>query len=126
MFRTGRIGAAAATLAAGALTPCVLLAHAHLVSAEPADGATVDAAPTVINLEFDDALELEFSSFTLRPADAGGHAQDLAAAARAESYSVELAVPGPLAPGGYALEWQIMASDGHVTEGTVIFTVAGE
>lgn len=120
------MGATAAALSIGTLAPGMLLAHAHLVSAEHADGATVDAAPTVITLEFDDALELEFSSFTLRPVGADGNAHDLAAAAGADGQGVELTVPDTLTPGGYLLEWQIMASDGHVTEGTVNFTVGGD
>jgi methionine-rich copper-binding protein CopC len=30
----------------------------------------------------------------------------------------------PLAPGAYQARWKVMAADGHVTEGTVAFTVA--
>jgi hypothetical protein len=29
----------------------------------------------------------------------------------------------PLEPGGYQARWKVMAADGHVTEGTVLFTV---
>ncbi len=124
MAKTRRFRAAAAALAMGALAPGALLAHAHLVGAAPADGETVDAAPEIITLAFDDALELEFSSFTLRPAD--GEAQDLSAVAGAGAQSVELTVPETLPPGAYALDWAVMASDGHVTEGTLTFTVAGD
>ena len=29
----------------------------------------------------------------------------------------------PLEPGAYQARWKVMAADGHVTEGTVVFTV---
>jgi hypothetical protein len=33
-------------------------------------------------------------------------------------------LPPALAPGAYQARWKVMAADGHVTEGTVAFTVA--
>ena len=31
----------------------------------------------------------------------------------------------PLAAGSYQARWKVMSADGHVTEGTVLFTVLG-
>ena len=33
-------------------------------------------------------------------------------------------LPPALPPGDYQVRWKVMAADGHVTEGTVPFTVA--
>ncbi|HEX6989086.1 MAG TPA: copper resistance protein CopC, partial [Bacillota bacterium] len=38
---------------------------------------------------------------------------------------MRLTLQEPLPAGGYRVEWRILAADGHVTEGTIAFTVEG-
>ena len=65
---------AAGMLGLGASAP--VLAHAELVSSDPADKAVLAAPPTIITLTFSDGLDAAKSSFRLdRPGRHGRHRQ---------------------------------------------------
>ena len=113
-----------AILSAAAL--CLLSAgaqaHAFLVRAEPAVGATVGNVPPAIRLEFSEAVELAFSGVDM--ADAGGIAIILKAPHFGDAaHKVIVADLPPLAPGAYHLKWHVVSVDTHRTDGDFTFTV---
>jgi len=97
-------------------------AHAHLVRATPAEGATVKSAPNEVTLKFNEKLEPAFSSAVIR--DSAGKQVDKADAQvdKADRTVVRVSVP-PLNPGVYTVEWRAMSSDTHKINGNFTFRV---
>jgi methionine-rich copper-binding protein CopC len=98
-------------------------AHAFLDTADPAVGATLNAAPTVVTLTFSEGLEPHFSSITV--VDAGGQRVDLndfhAVADDPKRIAVGLK---PLVPGSYKVVWRATSVDSHKTNGSYSFKLA--
>jgi methionine-rich copper-binding protein CopC len=97
-------------------------AHAHLVSSQPANGATVAAAPASVTLVFSESAKVTALSIQSASDKAP---QKLAVAAAEDSVSHAIALP-VLAAGDYSLIWHALSDDGHVTSGTVKFSVRGQ
>jgi len=93
-------------------------AHAHLSASIPAEGSS-GKAPEAVVLTFSEAARLTALSLQ-KEGDATRKLAPLPAVAAAR-----LTVPLPeLQPGRYTLSWRVVAvEDGHVTSGTVHFTV---
>ena len=114
------LGAAALAAAPGA----VPRAHAHALCADPdpGHGATVAAAPERVSCNFTEPLAPGSSDMTVvdrcgRRVDDG----DVRVLLREMSVSVT-----GTGPGRYDMRWTtVSAADGHQSEGTVQFTVAG-
>jgi len=96
------------------------LGHAELISAEPADGSTVEGPSISVVLTYDEPLA-EGSSATLNgpsgpevnlPIDPAGPTRMTSG-------------PDPLTvdPGAYTIQWTSVAADGDIERGTVRFTV---
>jgi methionine-rich copper-binding protein CopC len=97
-------------------------AHAHLVSATPAEKAVV-ASPSNIVVHFSEGLEPKFSSFDLTNA-AGAKIAMADIAVDAKDKKTLTGTPkAPLAPGAYEVAWHVVAGDGHKSEGKFGFTV---
>jgi len=95
-------------------------AHAHLVSSDPAAGATV-AAPKAITLTFSEKLEGKFSGADLSKDGAPLGSHSLLDPADGKALTVS---PGaPLSAGAYKVSWHAVSVDGHRTKGEVAFTV---
>jgi copper resistance protein C len=109
-------------LLAGALWPSAALAHAFLDHAEPAVGATVNAAPSELRLFFTQELELAFSDVTLSGADGQAIATAAASIDPQNRAEMVLKLP-PLAPGHYRVSWHAVSVDTHRTEGTFTFDI---
>jgi methionine-rich copper-binding protein CopC len=110
-----RFIALALAMAAGACQ-----AHARLEASEPTASSTLDQAPKMLRLQFNEAVEPAFSRITLR--DAADHAIALAAPAFARPN--EMAVPLPaLASGEYHVQWATVSHDGHKSRGEFAFRV---
>jgi copper transport protein len=100
--------------------PRPAIAHALLVRSQPANGATVAAAPDLVRLWFSEEISTEVS--TARLVDRSG-ATVAGTTVRADAQLVELHVPG-LARGTYGVLWRVLAADdGHTSSGTVVFSV---
>ncbi len=99
-----------------------VFAHAHLVTATPAAGATT-AAPTEVAISYTEGLEPKFS--TIEVTSATGARVDKAdlhiVGGNAKNVAVSLQ---PLPPGTYKVEWHATSVDTHKTEGSFSFTVA--
>ncbi|HEX6496662.1 MAG TPA: copper resistance CopC family protein [Acidobacteriaceae bacterium] len=104
------------------LLPHAAFAHAVLVKSSPAQGATVKAGAAVdITLTYNSRIDALHSSLHLVGPD--GKAETLAVDAHGAPNLLAAKAPG-LTAGEYKLEWQVMATDGHITRGTVEFRVA--
>ena len=104
------------------LLPHAAFAHAVLVKSSPAQGATVTAGGAVnVTLTYNSRIDVVHSSLHLVGPD--GKAQSLAVDAHAAP-NLLVAKASALAAGAYKLEWQVMATDGHITRGTVEFRVS--
>jgi methionine-rich copper-binding protein CopC len=96
-------------------------AHAIILESAPVQGSS-GPAPRRLLLRFNSRLERSLCSVQLV-----GPGQRVVALLRQEPDMPPdtLAYPLPtLAAGAYQARWKVMAADGHVTEGTVAFTVA--
>ncbi len=113
--------AAAAAFALGAAPSA--FAHAHLVSATPAPGATVKAAPSTLQLTFDDEVEPQFTTVTVTGPKGERVAAGKVQADPQNGKRVSFAVP-QLAPGRYSVTWHATDTDTHKTQGSYSFTVA--
>jgi methionine-rich copper-binding protein CopC len=111
-----------------ALTACAALlaiagaaaAHAHLVSSDPAAGATV-AAPKAISLTFSEKLEGRFSGADL--SKAGGPLGSHTMLDPKGGKTLTVSPGAPLSAGDYKVSWHAVSIDGHRTRGEVAFTV---
>ncbi|MDT4933058.1 MAG: copper transport protein [Pseudonocardiales bacterium] len=98
-------------------------AHAVLVTSDPANGATVAAAPGSVRLWFSEEISAQLSGARLVDHDGNAVAGSQAVAARGDPRLLELALPH-LAHGTYGVLWRVLAEDdGHTTNGVVLFNV---
>jgi methionine-rich copper-binding protein CopC len=123
-IRIRRLFAAlAVALALVAVVPAIALAHAELVSSDPADGSTLSEPPLLIVLTFSQDV-VGNSSIKL----IGPDGSELASAGpdSAEPTTIRLVSPElpTLAPGAYRIDWQSIADDGDLLRGQIHFTVA--
>jgi methionine-rich copper-binding protein CopC len=118
--RTITVSIAAALL--GGFATTAALAHAHLVKATPASGATIQPAPNEVTLRFNEKLEGAFSSVVVR--DAAGKQVDKGDAHldKADRATLRISLP-QLTPGAYTVEWRAMSADTHKINGNFTFTV---
>ena len=102
------------------LLPHAAFAHAVLVKSSPAQGATVKAGNVDITLTYNSRIDALHSSLHLIRPD--GKEQTLAVDAHAAA-NLLVAKATALPAGAYKLEWQVQASDGHISRGIVAFHV---
>jgi copper resistance protein C len=116
-----RVSVVALAIALLLLLPHAAFAHAVLVKSSPAQGATVKAGDVDITLTYNSRIDALHSSLHLIGPD--GKAETLAVDAHAGP-NLLVAKAAALAAGAYKLEWQVQASDGHISRGVVAFRVA--
>jgi copper transport protein len=96
-------------------------AHATLQSSTPAANSVLEAGPSYIVLDFDDAVDASVSSIQLYSQDA-----KVVAIAKpqpgADPSIVQAAVP-LLGVGLYAVVWRVTSQDGHVVDGAFSFQI---
>jgi copper resistance protein C len=98
-------------------------AHAHLVRATPAVGATVSTPPSEVMLRFSEKLESAFSSVVVRDqsgkqVDKGGATVD-----KGDRTLMRVLLQQPITPGVYKVEWKAMSADTHKIDGNFTFKV---
>lgn len=110
------------TLAAVAAiaTASPAFAHARLVSATPASGATV-SAPQGVSLTFSERFAAPFS--TVEVVNGQGRAVALRQSVSEDGKTLRGALERPLSAGTYTVRWAIAAADGHRMTGSYSFTV---
>lgn len=115
-----RCGAATLAVVLLLLLPHAAFAHAVLVKSSPAQGATVKAGDVDITLTYNSRIDALHSSLHLIGPD--GKATTLAVDGHAAPNLLVSKAAG-LSAGAYKLEWQVQASDGHISRGVVAFRV---
>lgn len=96
-------------------------AHAHLQQSSPADNSVITASPSNLVLNFSEAARLTALSIQ-KGSESPQKLKSLPAAA-----ARQISVPLPsLTPGAYSLSWHALSEDGHVTSGTLHFTLAAD
>ena len=96
------------------------LAHATLIESTPAKDAVLAKPPHEIRLRFNARIEGRVTRMTLRRNDGVDIPVKVSQSARGNVLTV--AVP-ELAPGIYTLGYKVMATDSHITEELIRFTV---
>lgn len=107
-------------VAAILLLPGLLWAHARLVRSDPAQGATLEKAPTQVRLVFSEKPEIALATIRL----IGGF--DTVALAPleldpADPHVIVAPIGSPLKPGPYRIAWRVAARDGHPVSGAIDF-----
>jgi copper resistance protein C len=124
VIRGGRAALRAWALCAALLAcnPVAAAAHAIILESEPAAGAKLVEPPARIYLRFNSKLEKSLSHVTLTAAD--GRPVSLPVAAAGGEMPDRIVLPlGKLRAGAYVVRYKVLATDGHITEGALRFTV---
>lgn len=98
-------------------------AHGKLVKANPAPGSSVGAAPSQVQLWFDEPPELSFSE--VQVLNAQKQRVDTGALQLAPNDNLSLIMPlKGVTDGTYTVVWKILSqADGHITRGVYAFNV---
>ena len=112
----------ALSLAALALTGATAFAHAKILKSNPANGSTVNAAPTELRLQYNELVEAAASTVKLIGLGGVVIAPEKAIADKENAKTLVLGLPR-LGAGDYRAEWSTMGHDGHRTKGKIRFTV---
>jgi len=94
--------------------------HIVLIESSPSHGAILEESPDVVSLRFNAALEPSITHVTL--VDLKKHTQALRVTDASTVERIVATVP-PLPPGVYLVNYTVLATDGHVTEGSIRFTI---
>jgi methionine-rich copper-binding protein CopC len=117
----GRLLALAAAVALVLLLPARAAAHAELLETTPADGETVAGTPEELSASFNEPLETEGSTFSIR--NAAGERLAVGRIDPADRTRLVIDPVPELAPGTYEMRWQAATADGHIENDTWSFTV---
>jgi methionine-rich copper-binding protein CopC len=115
-----RGGAMIAVAAVLVLVPRVALAHAVLVKSTPTINATVNGPDVAVTMKF--SLRVDGTRSTLLLSTSDGKSQPLAIEQQSAPDTLTTHAT-KLGPGKYAIHWQVLATDGHVTRGEIPFQV---
>jgi methionine-rich copper-binding protein CopC len=107
----------ATTLCVGAVSAW---AHAIIVESSPKMNGVVTGPVVEISLRFNVRVDGARSRLTLVKPDRTSHAVEVLRQSAPDSLAATIA---GLVPGKYQLHWQVLASDGHITQGDIPFTV---
>jgi methionine-rich copper-binding protein CopC len=95
-------------------------AHTRLESSDPADGASLDAAPTQVSLTFNESVPAEFAQITVIGPDGTSYPTGAVVAAD----GVLTAPVAGLGPAGrYEIGYRVVSDDGHPVTGSLAFTL---
>lgn len=111
-----RIAAVLVALLTVLASTSAAFAHASLLRAEPADGAVVAEAPTVLRFTFNEPV----SPLVFRLIAPDGSVSTPVAVAENSTVTVR---PPALQRGTHVLSWRVVSADGHPVGGTIMFSV---
>jgi len=104
------------------LLPGVSWAHAFPDHSDPKVGATITAAPALVRIWFDSDLEPAFSTIMVHNANNEMVDKRDGRVDPKDSTLLEVSLP-KLPPGTYRIMWNVVARDGHRTQGDYTFTI---
>ncbi|SFI70755.1 copper transport protein [Bradyrhizobium sp. Gha] len=94
------------------------LAHAALISVEPASGSMLASAPKAVELRFNEAV----TPGAIQLIDGAGRGRDDARVS-ASGVGISVAMPPDLPKGTAVLSYRVISQDGHPVAGSVIFSI---
>lgn len=94
------------------------LAHAALISVEPASGSILASAPKAVELRFNETV----TPGAIQLIDGAGRARD-DARVTTSGESISVAMPPDLPQGTAVVSYRVISQDGHPLAGSVIFSV---
>jgi methionine-rich copper-binding protein CopC len=96
-------------------------AHAALATSSPADGATLTAAPTSVELTFDEPLLEDTETVSINDIDG-----NVVASQQVKPTGTTVSVPWPadLTTGTFQVAYRVVSGDGHPVMGAITFTIA--
>jgi methionine-rich copper-binding protein CopC len=97
-------------------------AHARLENTEPKAGSTLDSAPKVVRLQFNETLEPAFSKVRLSDGANAELALPKVELDKSDSKTMIATLPA-LHSGEYHVQWSAMTHDGHKAKGEFTFEV---
>ncbi len=104
--------------------PRTAMAHALLMHSTPAAHGVVHDRSLPIELDYNSRVDGSRSRLTLTAKqDAGARPIALQPLVQTAPQVLKSAAAVPLAPGGYTLHWIVLAADGHISRGEIVFTV---
>jgi methionine-rich copper-binding protein CopC len=98
----------------------VAWAHAVLVSAQPGENSVVAGPDVAVLLKYNSRVDSQHSTLTLLAPD--GRVEKVAIGGQPAPGLLSAKLTG-LIKGAYELRWQVLAIDGHVTRGKVLFQI---
>jgi methionine-rich copper-binding protein CopC/putative copper export protein len=103
----------------------VAFAHAFVIGSDPVDGSTVNAAPSVVRIYFNESIGSASIAHVFAP---DGHIVDAARSSiphtNPRELDTSLTTPGALPQGGYTVRWTALSdADGHTTHGVIGFNI---
>jgi methionine-rich copper-binding protein CopC len=108
-------------LAALALSPAQALAHAHVVSSNPAANAAI-APPKQVSVTFSEKLVPAFSkvAFSMAGMNMG---VPVKTSVSTDGKTIVAVPQGAFMKGSYVINWTAASADGHKTKGSIPFKV---
>jgi methionine-rich copper-binding protein CopC len=110
------------SLAFASVLPEASWGHAFPDHSDPKVGSTVSASPAQVRIWFDSDLEQAFSTLMVHNADGKMIDKRDTRVGPADPKLLQVSVP-PLPPGIYLVIWNVVARDGHRTNGQFSFTI---
>ena len=104
------------------MNPKLALAHAELIGASPAKGATV-AAPHELRLTFSEKLEIPLTRITMIAAGKDTVKLGKITADPKSDGTIIVPVLGTVRAATYTISWRTAGEDGHAMKGTYVFRV---
>ena len=103
----------------------VASAHAFVIGSDPVDGSTVNTAPSVVRIYFNESIGPASIAHVFAP---DGHIVDAARSniprTNPRELDTLLTTPGALPQGGYTVRWTALSDvDGHTTHGVIGFNI---
>ena len=97
-------------------------AHDELVGSTPTTGATLDAAPATVELEFSGDVQELGTEIVVTAADGSTVSEG---ALQVDGSTVTQPLASDLAGGEYTVDWRVTSADGHPESDSYTFTVTG-
>jgi methionine-rich copper-binding protein CopC len=96
--------------------------HAYPDHADPRVGATIKVSPDHVRIWFDSELEPDFSTIMVHNSENAMVDNRDGRVNPSDATLLEVSVPR-LPPGRYRVIWNVVARDGHRTEGDYVFSI---
>lgn len=102
------------------IAPRIALAHAVLVSSTPAAESSVQGPDVPISIKYNSRVDGTRSTILIVAPDGQSKTLEIE---KQSAPDVLTTHASQLTPGKYAIHWQVLAVDGHITRGQIAFEV---